>query len=83
VPDGEEALRFLRRAGEHASAPWPGLVLLDLNLPRLHGLAVLTMVKTDPNLMPLPVVALPSSTDPGAPRGDEKPIYGAALVASA
>jgi CheY-like chemotaxis protein len=83
VPDGEEALRFLRRAGEHASAPRPGLVLLDLNLPRLHGLAVLAMVKADPNLMPLPVIALPSSTDSGAPRGDEEPTYGAALVASA
>lgn len=82
MPDGEEALRFLRRVGEHASAPWPGLVLLDLNLPVVHGLAVLAMVKTDPNLMPLPVIVLPTSTDSGAPRGDEEPTYGAALVAS-
>ena len=80
MPDWEEALRFLRRAGEHAGAPRPGLVLLDLNLPRLHGLA---MIRTDPNLMPLPVIAPPSSTDSGAPRRDEEPTYGAALVASA
>lgn len=33
VPDGVEALAFLRREGEHADAPRPGLVLLDLNLP--------------------------------------------------
>jgi CheY-like chemotaxis protein len=36
IPDGDEALRFLRRAGEYAAAPRPALILLDLNLPR-HG----------------------------------------------
>jgi CheY-like chemotaxis protein len=40
IPDGHEALRFLRRQGEYARAPRPGLILLDLNLPCLHGLDV-------------------------------------------
>lgn len=39
--DGEQALRFLRREGEHADAPRPGLILLDLNLPRVDGHEVL------------------------------------------
>ena len=37
VSDGEEAMAFLRREGKHAGAPRPGLVLLDLNLPRKNG----------------------------------------------
>jgi two-component system response regulator len=39
--DGEEALDFLLRRGDHADAPHPDLVLLDLKLPRLDGIAVL------------------------------------------
>jgi DNA-binding response OmpR family regulator len=35
--DGEQAMRFLRRAGEFTGAPRPGLILLDLNLPRRNG----------------------------------------------
>lgn len=64
VPDGHQALRFLRRAGEHAGAPRPGLILLDLNLPGLHGLEVLAQVKADPELMIIPVVVLSSSRHP-------------------
>ncbi|HLL48747.1 MAG TPA: response regulator, partial [Longimicrobiaceae bacterium] len=40
--DGVEALAFLRRQGEHAGAPRPDLILLDLNLPRKDGREVLT-----------------------------------------
>ena len=65
VTDGREALRFLRRDGEHAGAPRPGLVILDLNLPGLHGLDVLAQIKADPGLLTIPVVILSSSTDPG------------------
>ena len=64
VADGRQALRFLRRACEHAGAPRPGLIILDLNLPGLHGLDVLAEIKADPDLMIIPVVILSSSRDP-------------------
>lgn len=61
VRDGVEALAFLRREGEYADVPRPDLVLLDLNLPRKDGRAVLTEIKADPNLRLIPVVVLTSS----------------------
>jgi CheY-like chemotaxis protein len=59
--DGDEALRFLRRQGEHAGAPRPDLVLLDLNLPRVHGKEVLAAMRADPELAGIPVVVLTTS----------------------
>jgi CheY-like chemotaxis protein len=61
VGDGEEATRFLRRAGDFAGAPRPALVLLDLNLPRRSGLEVLADLKADPDLRTIPVVVLTTS----------------------
>lgn len=61
VGDGEQALEFLRRTGRHADAPRPGLVLLDVNLPRRSGLEVLAELKQDPDLMMIPVVMLTTS----------------------
>jgi len=61
VGDGEAALRFLRREGEHAGAPRPDLVLLDLNLPLLGGQEVLRRVKADHALRRIPVVVLSTS----------------------
>jgi CheY-like chemotaxis protein len=61
VTDGEQALQFLRRAGDYAGAPRPGLILLDLNLPRLDGLEVLAELKADPELKVIPVVILTTS----------------------
>ncbi|MDQ3790584.1 MAG: response regulator [Actinomycetota bacterium] len=61
VRDGEEALRFLRREEEYADAPRPGLVLLDLNLPRVDGREVLAEMKSDPELRVIPVVVLTTS----------------------
>ncbi|HTI20053.1 MAG TPA: response regulator [Kutzneria sp.] len=61
VADGVEALRFLRREGEHADAPRPGLVLLDLNLPRKDGREVLAEIKSDESLRSIPVVVLTTS----------------------
>jgi CheY-like chemotaxis protein len=61
VTDGEKALRFLRRTEPYADAPRPGLILLDVNLPRVGGLEVLAEMKTDPGLLMLPVVMLTSS----------------------
>jgi CheY-like chemotaxis protein len=59
--DGVEALAFLRRQGEHAGAPRPDLILLDLNLPRKDGREVLTEIKDDASLRQIPVVVLTSS----------------------
>jgi CheY-like chemotaxis protein len=61
VKDGVEALAFLRREGEHADAPRPGLILLDLNLPRKDGREVLAEVKADAELRHIPVVVLTTS----------------------
>ena len=61
VTDGEQALQFLRRTGDYADAPRPGLILLDLNLPRRDGLEVLAELKADPVLKVIPVVILTTS----------------------
>jgi CheY-like chemotaxis protein len=61
VTDGEQALQFLRQAGEYADVPRPGLVLLDLNLPRRSGHEVLAELKSDPQLRVIPVVILTTS----------------------
>jgi CheY-like chemotaxis protein len=61
VTDGEQALQFLHQTGEYASAPRPGLVLLDLNLPRRSGHEVLAELKEDPELRVIPVVILTTS----------------------
>jgi CheY-like chemotaxis protein len=61
VGDGEQAMQFLRQAGEYTSMPRPGLILLDLNLPRRNGLEVLEDVKSDAELLSIPVVVLTTS----------------------
>lgn len=61
VPDGVEAMAFLRREGKYSDAPRPHLVLLDLNLPRKDGRQVLAEVKTDDLLKRIPVVVLTTS----------------------
>jgi CheY-like chemotaxis protein len=61
VSDGEQAMQFLRRTGPYANAPRPGLILLDVNLPRLSGLEVLAQLKQDPELLDVPVVMLTTS----------------------
>lgn len=61
VPDGIEALAFLRREGTHAAAARPDLILLDLNLPRKTGREVLAEIKADSLLRRIPVVVLTSS----------------------
>lgn len=61
VPDGVEAMAFLRREGGYAGARRPDLILLDLNLPRKSGHEVLAEVKADPVLRAIPVVVLTTS----------------------
>lgn len=62
VRDGEEAMAFLRREGEHADAPRPDLMLLDLHMPRMGGLEVLAEVKEHPEWRRIPVVIMTSSS---------------------
>lgn len=63
--NGEDALKYLRDAGEHAGATheMPGVILLDLNLPGLDGRDVLTKLKNDPATKRLPIVVMTSSSD--------------------
>ncbi len=61
VTDGVQALEFLRREGDHAGAPRPDLILLDLNLPRKDGREVLAEIKADDDLRTIPVVILTTS----------------------
>lgn len=64
VKDGQEALDYLYRKGEYADparAPRPGMILLDLRLPKIDGQEVLKTVKGDPKLSRIPVVILTTS----------------------
>jgi CheY-like chemotaxis protein len=59
--DGVEALSFLMREGEHANAPRPDIILLDLNLPKKDGREVLEVIKRHDRLKHIPVVVLTTS----------------------
>src|SRR5207249_9444071 len=61
VMNGVEALGFLRHEGKYADTPDPDLILLDLNLPRKDGRAVLAEVKADPLLRRTPIVVFSTS----------------------
>jgi two-component system, chemotaxis family, response regulator Rcp1 len=61
MEDGEEALAFLYKKGKYAKSVTPGLVLLDLNLPKKNGFEVLQEVKADEKLKHIPVVVLTTS----------------------
>jgi len=65
VSDGQEALDYLFRKNvfvDPESSPRPGLILLDLRLPKVDGLEVLKIIKTDPDLSNIPVVILTTSS---------------------
>ena len=64
VENGEELLDYLRRRGKYvnlADSPRPGLILLDLNMPRKDGREALKEIKEDPRLCTIPVVVLTTS----------------------
>ncbi len=63
VEDGVEAIEFLRKKGKYREVPTPGLVLLDLNMPRKDGREVLAEVKRDPELKIIPIVVLTTSSN--------------------
>ncbi len=64
VEDGEQLLAYLRREGIYCDSeqfPAPGIILLDLNMPRLDGRQALKEIKSDPELRNIPVVVLSTS----------------------
>jgi CheY-like chemotaxis protein len=63
--DGVDAMSFLRREDVYANSPRPDLILLDLNMPRMDGRAVLAQIKADDDLKTIPTVILTTSSDEG------------------
>lgn len=64
VRDGQAALDYLNRQNgfsDPASSPRPGIILLDLRMPKVDGLEVLKSIKTNPKLLQIPVVILTTS----------------------
>ena len=64
VEDGEELMDYLYRRGKYtelSNSPLPGLILLDLNMPRKDGREALKEIKADPNLRRIPIVVLTTS----------------------
>ena len=65
VVDGDDLMQYLRRTGAYAAggipAPRPGLILLDLNMPKKDGREALAEIKRDPALRGIPVVVLTTS----------------------
>lgn len=64
VVDGEELLDYLNRRGKYAppaDAPWPGIILLDLNMPRMDGREALREIKSDPRFRAIRVVIMTTS----------------------
>jgi CheY-like chemotaxis protein len=64
VNDGEELMDYLTRQGKYEDpevSPRPGLILLDLNMPRKNGQEALREIKTNPQLRQIPVIVLTTS----------------------
>ena len=64
--DGQQAMDYLTRRGQYqdpAKSPRPGLILLDIKMPKVDGYAVLEKIKADPQLRLIPVLMLTSTDD--------------------
>ncbi|MDB5311055.1 MAG: response regulator [Gemmataceae bacterium] len=64
VEDGEELLDYLHRRGKYtdpATSPWPGVILLDLNMPRMDGREALREIRADPRFRGIRVVVMTTS----------------------
>ena len=64
VEDGEQLLQYLRREGpyaKHAGEAYPGVILLDLNMPKMCGRTALGKIKEDPALCRIPIIILTTS----------------------
>ncbi len=64
VPDGDQALAYLRREEKYANHPYPDVIFLDLHLPKKSGLEVLAEIKRNPRLLITPVVVVSGSANP-------------------
>lgn len=64
VRDGEEASDFLYRRQQYSQAPRPAIIFLDLNLPGMNGIELLSLIKEDANLKTIPVVIFTNSKAP-------------------
>ena len=64
VGDGEEALKYLRKQAPYTDVRQPDMVLLDLNLPKIDGIEVLTEMQDDPALRHIAVVVLTAAVHP-------------------
>ena len=66
MADGQQALDYLTRRGSYqdaAKSPRPGLILLDIKMPKMDGFAVLERLKAEPALRQIPVMMLTSTDD--------------------
>jgi CheY-like chemotaxis protein len=64
VEDGEQLMDYLKRRGrfsDPATSPRPGMILLDLNMPRMDGREAIHAIKADPDLRRIPIVVLTTS----------------------
>jgi len=61
VEDGEQALAFLRHEGIYSDVTRPDIIILDLNMPNMDGHELLTEIKTDLDLLTIPVIVLTTS----------------------
>lgn len=64
VEDGEQLLAYLRREGDYAELadePYPGIILLDLNMPKKDGREALRDLKADADLCRIPIIVLTTS----------------------
>lgn len=61
IKDGEAALQFLRKEGLYEDALTPDLIFLDINLPKVDGTEILSMIKNDALLKVIPVIMLTTS----------------------
>jgi DNA-binding response OmpR family regulator len=70
--DGEQALNFVLAAEKNPDAPFPDLVLLDLNLPKVDGLEVLRQIRASQTLCDIAVLVVTSSDSPNDRSGAAK-----------
>ena len=62
VKDGEEAIDFIYKKGNHKEAPTPSLLLLDLKMPKMDGFEVINQLKSDKKTKKIPIIILTSSS---------------------